>query len=196
MKVLVLQLLTFASIANCDETDPSCKVLSGDAAWPSLQVWTTELPGVTPIEKEQSSDLTAHRRPDYQLIATKVEQVQSAIKFTAKYNIRLSIINSGVDFLGRSDAPSGLSLNVANFKGIRVAQSFTALDKGLPDVDYSTDSTKVNIIKPVAGKQAVVSFGAGMAGQELNNALHKSGLMIMAAATSKQCNIEIVKKRK
>jgi hypothetical protein len=81
------------------QASSACKLLPGDAKWPAEDVWKNALPGVVALEK--SKEESSPRRPDYQLIATTTEQVQTAVKFTAEHNIRLAIMNSGVDFLGR-----------------------------------------------------------------------------------------------
>jgi hypothetical protein len=45
--------------------------------------------------------------------------------------------------------------------------------------------TSINVIKPVAGKQAAVTFGVGVNSQEITNALDMSGLFTIVAAASK-----------
>jgi hypothetical protein len=74
---------------------------------------------------------------------------------------------------------------VGNLKGVRVAESYTATASGVPAVNYTADPVNtVNVIKPIAGKQAFVTFGAGVGTQDLNDALHKSGLFTIGAASS------------
>jgi hypothetical protein len=80
-------------------TPKGCKVLSGDSNWPAPDVWTSVLPGVAPREAE-----TEVTRPDYHLVVEDVAAVQAAVNFTAEHNIRLTIVNSGHDFLGRQVA--------------------------------------------------------------------------------------------
>jgi hypothetical protein len=78
---------------------------------------------------------------------------------------------------------------VGNLKGVRIAESYTATASGVPAVNYSADPfNTINVIKPTPGKQAYVTFGAGVGGQDLNDALHKSGLFTMAAASGKTIN--------
>ena len=74
----------------------NCKKLPIDADWPSEQVWKTELKGAEPRGPQK-----AWTSPDYTYEASKAVHVQNAVKFAAKYNLRLSIINSGHDFIGR-----------------------------------------------------------------------------------------------
>jgi hypothetical protein len=195
-----IALLSIHIAVATSQASSACKLLPGDVKWPAVDVWKNSLPGVVALEKDKTDNST--RRPDYQLVATTIEQVQAAVKFTFENNIRLTVVNSGVDFLGRSspsivspqfmvlimfrsDAPSGLSLMVGNFKGVRVADSFEPSAAGAPNVNYTAHPiTSVNVVKPVPGKQAFVTFGAGVSGHQLNNALAKSGLFTMAAADS------------
>lgn len=73
-----------------------CKVISGDAGFPKDADFKAALPGVVALPKTPDAP-----RPDYQFTAKTYADVQAAVKFAAKYNIRLSVLNSGHDFLGR-----------------------------------------------------------------------------------------------
>jgi hypothetical protein len=66
---------------------------------------------------------------------------------------------------------------------VRVLESFTPTAKGAEPV---SKTTKTNAIKPVPGKQAAVTFGAGLSTMELNTALLASGLISPGAAHGKQ----------
>lgn len=77
-------------------TPEGCKVLSSDSNWPAPDEWTSALAGVTP--REANPEVT---RPDYHLAVEDFASVQAAINFTAENNIRLTLVNSGHDFLGR-----------------------------------------------------------------------------------------------
>lgn len=79
----------------------------------------------------------------------------------------------------RNDAPSGVLLVVSGLKGARVLEEFVPATNGAEPVDYKTVT---NVIKPVAGKQAAVTFGGGMTAQQLNAELKKSGLYTVGAA--------------
>jgi hypothetical protein len=104
LSILLLQSsLVFASL----QTDESikrpklpapagCKKLSTDADWPSVDVLKEELPG---WEAPMPDGKMKH--PDYVYEAKSVASVRRAVKFAAKHNIRLSILNTGHDFLGR-----------------------------------------------------------------------------------------------
>lgn len=77
--------------------EAACKVIPGDKDWPTDQVWTKEIPGVVKSDPVRGK-IT---RPDWVVNAKSVEDVQAAVNFAAKHNVRVSIINSGHDFLGR-----------------------------------------------------------------------------------------------
>ncbi|KAF2427517.1 FAD-binding domain-containing protein [Tothia fuscella] len=180
---IFLSLLRFtAAIENIlyANTTAACKKLPGDEGWPAPEVWEKAMPGVV-ARADQDPDAT---RPDYQLVAASIAQVQAAVKFATDHNVRLSILNSGHDFLARHDSPSGLSLMVGNLKGVRVSERFRAEPRGVPNVNYTTDPvTDVNTIQRVR-REAAVTFGVGVTGHQLNTALAKSGLFVVAAAAS------------
>jgi hypothetical protein len=73
-----------------------CKKLPIDADWPSPETVNKELAGWEKPEKDGTK-----KHPDYVYEVKTVASVQRAVKFVTKHNIRLSIISSGHDFLGR-----------------------------------------------------------------------------------------------
>jgi hypothetical protein len=73
-----------------------CKKLPIDADWPSPEVVNNELPG---WEEPMPDGKMKH--PNYIYEVKRVSSAQKAVRFAAKHNIRLSIINTGHDFLGR-----------------------------------------------------------------------------------------------
>jgi hypothetical protein len=74
----------------------TCKTVVGDTLWPDFDLWTAALPGVLSVPY-----IGRDAHPNYFLAAKSVSDVQAAIKFAGDYNIRLSIISSGQDYLGR-----------------------------------------------------------------------------------------------
>ena len=72
--------------------------------------------------------------------------------------------------INRNTAPSGLGINISSLKGIKVLNSFTPTAKGAVSPDPAAPA---NVIKPVFGAQAAVTFGVGNSGQVLNDALSK-----------------------
>jgi hypothetical protein len=71
-----------------------CKLLASDKGFPSNATWIKELPGVIPKEP---GTLGA----DYTVVARSVKDVQRAVNFARIHNVRLSVLNSGHDFMGR-----------------------------------------------------------------------------------------------
>lgn len=155
-------------------TPAGCRKLDTDVDWPTEAQWKQALPGII---KRSTTLPKGVRRPDYRFRAEKYADVQAAVKFCAKNNIRLTIINSGHDFLGRNDAPSGLSLDVSLLRGIKLLEDFTPTATGA-----ARPQGAVNTIVPVAGKRPAVTFGVGISTQTLHNAVNPSKLMTIGAA--------------
>ena len=95
---LVIGALQFAGALpqSTAPTPSGCKVISGDTSWPAESVWESALPGI--IARGPQESVTA---PDYRIIPTTVAEVQAAVNFVSTYNVRVSLLNSGHDFLGR-----------------------------------------------------------------------------------------------
>jgi hypothetical protein len=171
----------FCSIATVISAGPApqgCRTMAGDSDWPAPEAWSRELPGAIPRSKFSLSG----KHPDYRVSAKTVNEVQDAIKFVTKYNLRLSIINSGHDYFGRNDAPDGLWLDVSNLLGVRVQESFEPTVEGSPAPDASG---KVNVVDPKPGLRAAATFGAGLSAAELNVALKASKLFAVSGAARK-----------
>ncbi|KAF9028960.1 hypothetical protein BGZ52_004980 [Haplosporangium bisporale] len=62
--------------------------------------------------------------PIYTVKATSIGDVQETVRFASKHNIRLAIKNTGHDFLGRSTAPSSISLWVTAMNDMQVVDAF------------------------------------------------------------------------
>ena len=75
---------------------PGCKKLPTDADWPTNGVLDEELKGWEPRLRNQTL-----KHPDWIYEVKTVASVQRAVKFASKHNVRISILNSGHDFLGR-----------------------------------------------------------------------------------------------
>jgi FAD binding domain len=158
---------------NKPNTPAGCRVLNTDAEFPAESVWKAELPSAISRKTTLAEYVKA---PDYKVAAMKYSDVVDAVKFAAKHNLRLSVIASGHDFIGRNDAPSGIVIDVSGLTGITVHESFT------PTVKGADKPGKANVIKPQPGKDAAVTIGAGVTTQVLNNALHNSKLVSVGAA--------------
>lgn len=166
------------TILNTTITPPGCRKLNTDIGWPSRDVWENSLPGIIPTP---GSDAYGPL-PDYRLQVKTVSDVQNAVRFAARHNIRLTVLTTGHDQLARSDAGSGLIIDLSLFNGVQVSESFTPTEEGLPFIEPGTE---VNIITPKDGVQAAVTFGPARAGLQLNYAVGKSGLFSVSGAAGK-----------
>ena len=98
-----------------------CRPIKGDDKWPAEDVWMKELPGVAVTGPGKNGQ----KHPDYRLTVKNVQDAQNAMKFASKYGVRVSIINSGHDYMGRNDAPTGLWIDVSRLKGVRISPDWT-----------------------------------------------------------------------
>lgn len=80
-----------------------CKPIKGDANFPTEAQWKEELPMAEPLADEGNQ-----KNPDYRVTAESAEDVQKAVKFAAKHNIRLTVITSGHEWSQRC-VPSRVS---------------------------------------------------------------------------------------
>jgi hypothetical protein len=103
--ILAAQYLAEARPQITATTPVGCKVIRGDKDWPAQALWTQELPGT--VETVRKSGNTSST--DYTYVARNYSHVAAAVKFASKYNLRLSVINSGHDFLGRYVSNSSAS---------------------------------------------------------------------------------------
>ena len=87
-----------AAVSNVQQSAPEgCNILHTDKEWPPPSVWKAALPNI--LTRGVAKDGLKH--PDYRIEPTTSAEVQAAVRFAAKHHIRVSILNSGHDFLGR-----------------------------------------------------------------------------------------------
>jgi hypothetical protein len=79
--------------------------------------------------------------------------------------------------MGRSDAATGLLIDVSLLRGVKVLESFKPSKEGADSVL----GVKTNLIVPKEGVQAAVTFGAGTTAEMLFDALSPSKLFPMTA---------------
>lgn len=156
----------------------TCRKLPKDPDWPSPEIWEAALTGVVPIQ----ANSTTGPLPNYRFRAHSIEEVQAAVRFATEHNIRLAVVTTGHDQLGRSDAGSGLLLDLSFLRGIKVHEFFISTKSGTDRLDHTEDP---NVITPVPGVQAAATFGPAAAGLYLNYALDPSGLFSMSGAAGK-----------
>ncbi|KAL1595301.1 hypothetical protein SLS60_009991 [Paraconiothyrium brasiliense] len=158
-------------------TPAGCRRLKTDAGWPTHAQWEAALPGVVATNgSDQHGPL-----PDYRLQARSIEDVQKAVRFAKDHNVRLSVLTTGHDQLQRSDAGSGLLIDLSLFQGACVRSSYTPTAEGLPFVGLDTEAESIEIVE---GQQAAVSFGPALAGLPLNYAVSKSGLFTVSGGAA------------
>ncbi|KAL1592216.1 hypothetical protein SLS59_009872 [Nothophoma quercina] len=162
---------------NTTTAPPGCRKLNTDSDWPSVETWKEALPGVVAGKGSDKYGTI----PDYRLQAKSVEDVQQAVRFASQHNIRLAVITTGHDQLMRSDAGSGLLLDLSLFQGAEVLSSYTATKEGRPLLGLTTES---NVITPIEGQQAAVSFGPAVAGLPLNYVVAPSGLFTVSGGAA------------
>jgi hypothetical protein len=95
--MLALPLVLLVPLVFGAAADSNCRALPKDPEWPSTSTWKAALEGV----EERGMQMPNATSPDYAYPAKTVEQVQKAVKFAADNNVRLTILNSGHDFIGR-----------------------------------------------------------------------------------------------
>jgi FAD/FMN-containing dehydrogenase len=148
-----------------------CKAIPGDPGWPSSETWKNELP----TAKRQPAK-GKQKHATYRIDVKTVDEVQRAVKFAGKHNVRLTLLNSGHDFLGRNDAPNGISIVTTNLKGVRISTNYTPTMQGVPAINNSTP-------QPLrAPSDAWVTFGVGYNTGELNKILSHSKIVTLGAA--------------
>ncbi|KAF8343329.1 FAD-binding domain-containing protein [Amanita rubescens] len=97
--------------------------------------------------------------------AQKVSDIQAAVRFAKKHNLKLIIKNTGHDFLGRSAGRGGFMLWTHKLKDITYDDHF------VPDGVPSTESYKVTF--------AALTIGAGVQWSEAYAAANASGRFIL-----------------
>lgn len=152
-----------------------CRKLNTDIDWPTLDVWQAALPGVV---AGNGSDANGPL-PDYRYRVSNAADVQAAVNFAREHNIRITVITTGHDQEGRSDAGSGLIIDLSNLRGVRVLESFEPTEQGAESPD---PNSLPNIIVPKEGVQAAVTFGPAVAGLALNYAVYNSSLWTISGA--------------
>lgn len=95
----------------------------------------------------------------YSVLVESPSQIQEAVRFARKHNLRLAIKASGHDFLGRSSAPNSLQISTYRMNGITFTDNF--MPKGCKK----------------GGKGTAVTLGAGVVLSNLYKALFEKGVI-------------------
>ncbi|KAF2667400.1 FAD-binding domain-containing protein [Microthyrium microscopicum] len=152
---------------------PDCKVIPGDSKWPTPEEWKEKLPTA-----QKQAEKGSMKHATYRIDVKTVDEVKAALEFVKKHNIRLSILNSGHDFLGRNDAPNGLVIVTTALKGMKILTDFKPTAEGVPAVNTSTKVVPLSS----APAESWLTFGVGYNTGELNEHLRSSKLMTLGAA--------------
>ncbi|KAL5610775.1 hypothetical protein FOBRF1_006892 [Fusarium oxysporum] len=180
MRTFILLYLTASlpTLVTSTTAPKGCRKLSTDHDWPSHEIWEDGIPGVI---RQNGSDPHGGL-PNYRVRADSASDIQAAVRFASKHNIRLSIITTGHDQLGRSDAGSGLIIDLSLMNKVQVLESFTPTKKGAASPGYTVEVP--NVVVPKDGVQAAVTFHPGVTGLALNYAVAPSGLFTMSGAAA------------
>lgn len=121
----------------------------GDEQWntdhPISTYWTNSTCYPFP-ESSESSSCARGSYGDYVVLAKTREHIKYTIDFARKNNLRLSIRNTGHDFMGRSTGWGSLVLNTHAFKDVSFVKKYTG---------------------PGTWRGRAVTVGAGIQGREL-----------------------------
>ncbi|KAJ7193232.1 FAD-binding domain-containing protein [Mycena pura] len=69
--------------------------------------------------------------PIYSVEAETAADIQAALKFASKHNLRLAVKSSGHDLLGRSTAPNSFLIRTSNFQNISFTDAFFVGSKNM-----------------------------------------------------------------
>lgn len=157
--------------ADCDAATASWKNSVWRAAQPAAVQWVN-----WESWPEHNESCYVHSSPDipcgqgrislYSAIVNSASQIQHAVQFAKRHNIRLVIKNSGHDFLGRSTAPDSLQISTNRMKDIRFSDDF---------VPAGAHKHK--------GEGPAVTIGAGVALKELYTAAAEQMRMVVAGSS-------------
>ena len=176
---LIAHLPAFVLSSNSTIAPIGCRKLSTDSDWPAPGVWKAAIPGVI-----HTNGSDAHGPlPNYRIRVQDTCDVQAAVKFATKHNVRLTVITTGHDQLGRRDGGSGLIIDLSLMNKVEVLESFTPTKNGAASPNYTVDAP--NVIVPKDGVQASVTFGPAVVGLALNYAVSPSGLFTTSGAAGK-----------
>ncbi|CAG8947981.1 unnamed protein product [Penicillium salamii] len=140
----------------------------GALQWSNWETWP-EKDEQCYIETPQSTPCKQGRIPLLSVKVKEAKHIQEAVKFAAKYNLKLVIKNSGHDFIGRSSAPNSLQIFTHDMKEISIVDDF------VPTVPVNTSAPP--------GTKAV-KLGAGVQLHEMYSYLGSKGVMVVAGTAN------------
>lgn len=140
----------------------------GALQWQNWEAWPEQNQQCY-VESLQLVPCTQGRISLYSAEVESAAHIQAAVNFAVKYNIRLTIKNTGHDFLGRSSAPNSLQISTHKMKNIAVINSF------VPSVPSGLTTP--------AGVKAV-TVGAGVQMHEMYAYLGTQGVMVVGGSSN------------
>lgn len=115
------------------------------------------------LNATRSSACTLGNLPVYIVNASSTDDIQKAVTFAADHNLRLSIKNTGHDYLGRNTAAGSLSIWTHRLNQIQLFDNFVTNDpsaNGSTAVTVQSGVQMAQLYKAVAAKNWVVVGGA------------------------------------
>lgn len=116
-----------------------------------------------PLDSPLWSTCSLGNLPVYIVNASDTKDIQKAVRFAAQHNLRLSIKNTGHDYLGRSTAAGSLSIWVHNLKHIELVDNFIPVNSSLTETRAVTVQAGVQmaqLYEAASTKNWVVVGGA------------------------------------
>lgn len=143
------------------------------------------------------------RIPLFSAAVRTARDIQAAVKFAARHNVKLAIRNTGHDFLGRSTAPSSLQIFTGNMKGIVLADNFvpavptgTAPPRGVRAVTVDAGVQLGELYEYLGSKGAMVVGGfsstVGMAGGYIQGGGHSAMGWLHGMASDNALEFQVV----
>ncbi|KAM0789391.1 hypothetical protein ACM66B_000220 [Microbotryomycetes sp. NB124-2] len=123
--------------------------------------WLAPNATAVPVDETTTTPLHGKRMPDYLVEARSTADVQHAVKFARDHRLRLRVLNTGHDYLGRSTDEG----------------SFTIWTHQLDATEYLSAFTPSHA--PAAFKpRRAVKVGAGVTVRQLNKAADEAGVVV------------------
>lgn len=88
--------------------------------------WESSWDGCGSCDISSYIDETCHqgRIPLYAVLAESASEIQTAVRFAKRRNLRLVVKNTGHDSMGRSSGPASLQINTNRLKSIETVSDF------------------------------------------------------------------------
>ncbi|KAF2644807.1 FAD/FMN-containing isoamyl alcohol oxidase-like protein MreA [Massarina eburnea CBS 473.64] len=178
----------FQDAAKCDAAikGSSSSLFAKENPLIPFQMWTLGNPCPIPAANNVNKFCNISSFPVYVVDATTVKHIQLAINFARNNNIRLTIKNTGHDFVGRNTGGGALQVWVHHLKAFEYLTTFQiagydgkAARVGAALEQYDLlgymDASNVTLLTP--GSSTVGAYGGFMQGGGFGYATSKFGLM-------------------